>query len=58
MVKLLATISILLFTGCSTIQYSDVRKAYVDTKVVYQDAKYILHEIQDEVNATKHEFKK
>lgn len=43
------------FSGCSIV-YSDVKNAYVTAKVVYQDAKYVLHEIQDEQENLKKEF--
>ena len=42
----------LMFSGCSIV-YSDVKQAYVSAKIVYQDAKYVLHEIDEEVNNEK-----
>ena len=44
-----------MFSGCSVV-YSDVKNAYVTAKVVYSDAKYVLHEIQDERENLKKEF--
>ena len=49
---LLLLISSLWLSGCSIV-YSDVKQAYVTAKVIYQDAKYVVHEIQDEVEAVK-----
>ena len=43
------------FSGCSVV-YSDVKSAYVAAKVVYSDAKYVLHELQDERENLKKEF--
>ena len=45
----------LMMSGCSMVN-SDVKQAYVTAKVIYQDAKYVVHEIQDEVEAVKEEF--
>lgn len=44
-----------MFSGCSIV-YSDVKGAYVTAKVIYRDAKYVLHEIQDERENLKKEF--
>ena len=41
-------------SGCSIV-YSDIKEAYVAAKVVYSDAKYVLYEIEDEVERVKEE---
>jgi len=33
--------------------YSDIKQAYVDAKVIYQDAKYVVYEVTDEVENIK-----
>lgn len=56
MVKVISLIlAVTIFSGCGVV-YSDVKNAYVTAKVVYQDAKYVLHEIQDERENLKKEF--
>ena len=50
--SLLLLLTIAVLSGCSVV-YSDVKQAYVSAKVIYQDAKYVVHEIQDEVEAVK-----
>ena len=52
---LLLLISSLWLSGCSIV-YSDVKQAYVTAKVIYQDAKYVVHEIEDEVEAVSEEL--
>ena len=52
---LLLLISSLWLSGCSIV-YSDVKQAYVAAKIIYQDAKYVVHEIEDEVEAVKEEL--
>ena len=44
----------LVMSGCSIV-YSDIKEAYVAAKVVYSDAKYVLYEIEDEVERVKEE---
>lgn len=45
MLKLINLVFILiLFSGCS---YTTMRLMYSDAKVVYEDAHYVVHEIQD-----------
>lgn len=45
MLKLISLMFILImFSGCS---YATVRLMYSDAKVVYEDAHFVVHEIQD-----------
>lgn len=45
--SLLLLLPIAMLSGCSVV-YSDVKQAYVTAKVIYQDAKYVVHEIDEE----------
>lgn len=42
------TILFLIFSGCAGMAYSNVKQGYVDAKVVYEDAKHIVYEIEEE----------
>ena len=44
----------MMMSGCSIV-YSDIKEAYVAAKVVYSDAKYVLYEIEDEIEKVKEE---
>lgn len=57
MVKTFFVLMALMFTGCAGYTYSDVKGGYVQAKIIYEDAKFVVHEIKDEVNATRQEFK-
>lgn len=43
-----------MFGGCSVV-YSDIKEAYVSAKVIYQDTKYVLYEIEEEIQHVKEE---
>ena len=49
-----AVIMAMIMSGCSIV-YSDIKEAYVAAKVVYSDAKYVLYEIEDEIEKVKEE---
>lgn len=49
-----AVLMMLVMSGCSIV-YSDIKEAYVAAKVVYSDAKYVLYEIEDEIEKVKEE---
>ena len=51
---IVAVLMMLVMNGCAIV-YSDVKQAYVAAKVVYSDAKYVLYEIEDEVERVKEE---
>ena len=42
----------MMLSGCSIV-YSDVKQAYVAAKVIYQDAKYVVYEVEEELEALK-----
>lgn len=49
MVKLIAIFILLVsITGCAGMTYSNLKQGYVDAKVVYDDAKHIVYEIEEE----------
>ena len=50
--KSLLLLSVMLLSGCSVV-YSDVKQAYVAAKVIYQDAKYVVYEVEEELEALK-----
>lgn len=52
LIRSLLLLLVMLLSGCSVV-YSDVKQAYMAAKVVYSDAKYVLYEIEDEVEAVK-----
>lgn len=41
-------ISIMLFSGCAGMTYSNIKQGYVDAKVIYEDSKHIVYEIEQE----------
>lgn len=49
-----AVIMAMIMSGCSIV-YSDIKEAYVAAKVVYSDTKYVLYEIEDEIEKVKEE---
>lgn len=49
-----AVLMMLVMNGCAIV-YSDIKEAYVAAKVVYSDAKYVLYEIEDEIEKVKEE---
>jgi len=52
LIRSLLLLLVMLLSGCSVV-YSDVKQAYMSAKVVYSDAKYVLYEIDEEVEALK-----
>ena len=47
MKKILVLVCMMIFTGCS-INYQQFKDGYKTAKMIYQDAKYVVYEVESE----------